>query len=210
MKKRLLTLPIIFMFLATGCGNSETSSNSEGYEPTKTMILDVLKSEDGKKALREILSDDKMKDLLIMDQKVVKEAVQQTIISDKGKQFWKKAFKDPTFAAAYAKALKDEHQTLLKDLLKDPSYRKLLLEVLQDHEMEKEFEKAFKSTESRKVIKETIIETLQSPLVQSELMKIFKEGKGEGKEGGQKDDASQTDTNQSGGESNKGQNSSSG
>ena len=58
-----------------------------------------------------------------MNQDIIKKTVEETLTSDKGKQFWEKAFKDPKFTAAYAKALKTEHKRLMKELTKDAAYR---------------------------------------------------------------------------------------
>ena len=62
------------------------------------MVVDILKTDDGKKAIQEVMSDEKMKEKLVMDQKVVSDTIQQTLTSDKAIEFWKKTFSDPKFA----------------------------------------------------------------------------------------------------------------
>ena len=43
------------MFLLFGCSTAETGSVDIDYEETKKMVVDILKTEEGKKALTEVL-----------------------------------------------------------------------------------------------------------------------------------------------------------
>ncbi|MFJ7640745.1 spore germination lipoprotein GerD [Peribacillus sp. NPDC097206] len=158
-----------FLFFCTGCSQNGTSEGKMDYEETKKMVVDILKTDEGKKAIQDTIADDKTKTELIMNSDIIKKSIEETVTSDKGKEFWKKAFKDPEFTAAYAKALKEEHKRLLKDLMKDPQYRGMLIEVLQEPDLEKEMNKLLKTKEMRAVYKKTIIETMESPLVQAKM-----------------------------------------
>lgn len=168
-------IPLFFVFfcMLVGCSNNSSNENSGNYDETKKMVIDIMKTDDGKKTLEEIFEDNTFKETIIMDQEVVMNAVEKNLTSEKAMKFWEKAFKNPEFAASYAKSLEDEHKKVLKALMKDPDYRKLLMEAYQDPEMEKELLKVLKSAEYRKEIKELIIETVDSPLVQEKLQKII-------------------------------------
>ena len=72
------------------------------------MVVDILKTDDGKKAIQDVLSDEKLKQKLIMDQAVVTETIQKTLTSEKGIEFWKKTFEDPKFAETIAKICKNK------------------------------------------------------------------------------------------------------
>ena len=67
------------------------------------MVVDILKTDDGKKAIQEVMSDEKLKEKLVMDHAVVTETIEKTLTSEKGTEFWKKTFEDPKFAESIAK-----------------------------------------------------------------------------------------------------------
>ncbi|WP_163102777.1 spore germination lipoprotein GerD [Peribacillus alkalitolerans] len=180
----------ILIFILAGCNQQEAGAGKADYEETKKMVVDILKTDDGKKAIQEVMSDDKMKSQLIMDQAVVSDTIEKTVISEKGKDFWKKTFKDPKFASSYAKSMEEEHKKLLKELMKDPAYRATLNEILMDKEMQKEISKVVKSNEVREEMKKTMIETFSSPLFQAKIQGILLKAateQAEGKEGGGKE-----------------------
>ncbi|EME72478.1 Spore germination protein GerD [Bacillus paralicheniformis] len=161
------------------------------YDETKKMVVDILKTDDGKKAIQEILNDDKMNETLVMDEKTVKETVEKTLTSKKGTEFWKKVFDDSKFAEGFAKTLQNEHETVLKKLMKDPDYQKMLMGVLQDPEMAKRYGDLVKTREFRTQLQQVITETLASPLYkkqfEEELKKAVEESvKDEMKGGGDK------------------------
>lgn len=171
--KAPLFLLCLLLLLASGCSQKETNNGKPDYEETKKMVIDIMKTDDGKKAIQEIMSDEKLKSLLIMDQQTVTESIEKNLTSEKAKKFWEKLFKDPKFAASYAKSLEEEHKKLLKDLTKDPDYRSVIMEVWQDPEMDKELVKLIKSKKIRDELKKTTIETVDSPLVKAKLQEIL-------------------------------------
>lgn len=177
--KKSAILILISIFVLSGCAQNEAGEEKVNYEETKKMVVDILKTDDGKKAIEEVMSDEKMKSKFILDQTVVSESIEKTIISEKGKKFWKKTFEDPKFASAYAKSMEDEHKKLLKDLMKDPTYRKLLAEIFQDPEMEKEIISIIKSNKVRDEMKKTLLETMDSPLVKVKMQDILLKAAGE-------------------------------
>lgn len=185
-KKRLLLLSF-FILTFTGCSGNETSGGELDYEQTKKMVVDILKTDDGKKALQEVMSDDGMKQKLVMDQKIVTDTIEKTLTSEKGTDFWQKSFEDPKFAESIAKSMKKENEKLLKDLMKDPEYRGMMIEILKDPELEKELTNVLKSKEYREHLQTVISETFESPLfkvkIQSILIKAAEEIKTTGKSG---------------------------
>ncbi|MFE8698639.1 spore germination lipoprotein GerD [Cytobacillus sp. FJAT-53684] len=184
--------PFLIFIMLTGCGQSESGSSNMDYEQTKKMVVDILKTDDGKKAIQELMEDDKMKEKLVMDQTVVSETIEKTLTSDKGTEFWKKSFEDPKFAESIAKSMKKENEKLLKDLMKDPEYRGMMIEVLKDPELEKEMTTVLKSKEYREHLQTVVTETFESPLfkakIQDILLKAASEVKGSEKGGGEKEE----------------------
>ncbi|WP_226671075.1 spore germination lipoprotein GerD [Metabacillus litoralis] len=187
--KRYTLLMIFMIFLlsifTSGCAPREESGSQMDYEQTKKMVVDILKTDDGKKALQEVMKDEEMKQVLIMDQSIVKETIQTTLTSEKGTKFWQKVFEDPKFVESFATSLKDEHEKVIKDLMKDPDYQKMLIEIFQDPEMEKSMLTAVKSQEFRKHLQDVIMETLSSPLYKAKIQEtLLKAAEEVGQQGG--------------------------
>ncbi len=172
-RNSLLMTLIVFIFVMSACAPREESGSQMDYEETKKMVVDILKTDDGKKALQEVMKDEEMKQVLIMDQNVVKETIETTMTSDKGVEFWKKVFEDPKFVESFAKSIKDEHEKVIKGLMTDPDYQKMLIDVLQDPEMEKNMLTAAKSQEFRKHLQDVIMETLSSPLYKAKIQETL-------------------------------------
>ncbi|MGG1632496.1 spore germination lipoprotein GerD [Rossellomorea sp. NRS-1567] len=190
--KRYSFLFLLTIFLLSACGGGgDTGSGKMDYEETKKMVVDILKTDDGKKAIQEVMSDEKMKSELIMDQGVVTDTISKTLTSEKGTEFWKKSFEDPKFAEAMAKSMKDGNEKLLKDLMKDPEYQKMMMDLLKDPEFKKELTEALKSQEYREYLQKVITETFESPLFKAKLQDVLLKAAGEMKDGGKSEGGGQ-------------------
>lgn len=171
MKVKNISLLLLIMVFLTSCGAAESGNGGQiDYEQTKKMVVDILKTDDGKKAIQELMADESMKEKLVMDQKVVSETIQQTLTTDKAIEFWKKTFSDPKFAESVAKNMRSENEKILKDLMNDPEYRGMMIEVFKEPEMQKELADALKGKEYREHLKEVITETLDSPLYKAKIL----------------------------------------
>ncbi len=137
------------------------------------MVVDILKTDDGKKAIQDVMSDEQLRQQLIMDQAIVTETVQNTLTSDKGIEFWKKTFSDPEFAETIAKTMQKENEQLLKNLMNDPEYRGKMIEVMKDPELEKEMTSVLKGNEYREHLKQVVTETIESPLYQTKIQELL-------------------------------------
>ncbi|CAG9610076.1 spore germination lipoprotein GerD [Pseudoneobacillus rhizosphaerae] len=173
LKGKKLLLLILMIIVLSGCTGTKDSGGELDYEQTKKMVVDILKTDDGKKAIQEVMSDEKMQEKLVMDQKVVTDTIEKTLTSDKGADFWKKNFEDPKFAESIAKSMKKENEALLKDLMKDPEYRGMMVEVLKDPELEKELTTVLKSKEYREHLQKVVTETFESPLFKVKMQAIL-------------------------------------
>ncbi|KRG14799.1 spore gernimation protein GerD [Virgibacillus soli] len=192
MKTRVFLLLMLSVFMLASCGGADVGNEKLDYDQTKKMIVDILKTDDGKKAIQEIISDEDIKQQLIMNEDVVKNSIEQALTSEKAEDFWKKSFQDPKFAEAMAKSLKTEHENLLKNLMKDPQYQQLFIDILKDPELQKEYATVVKSKEFREHLQKVISETLESPLykaqIQDILLKAAQKTGGEGENNDSKGD----------------------
>ena len=171
-KSMLLLLPIM-LFLSSCSSSNDLSSVQPDYDQTKKMVVDILKTDDGKKAIQDVMTSDAMKEKLVMDQKVVADTIQTTLTSDKATDFWKKTFSDPKFAQGVAKNMKTENKALLKELMNDPQYRAMMIEVFKEPEIQKQMADALKSKEYREHLQKVITETVDSPLYKAKIQELL-------------------------------------
>jgi spore germination protein D len=173
MRKSTLLLLLSYFLILSSCAPQEISSPPPDYNETKKMVVDILKTDEGKKAIQEIMTDEKMKQQLVMEQAVIKETLQQILTSEQGVKFWEKALQNPKFAESFAKSLKTEHEKTIKALMKDPEYQGMMIDILKNPEMEKAMIDVLKSKDFRKHLQQVITETLNSPLFQAKIQDIL-------------------------------------
>jgi spore germination protein D len=167
-KLRLLCPVLILVFLAA-CNGATGASEQADYDTTKKMVVDILKSDDGKKAMTEVLSDEKMQQSMALESEVVSQAVQKTLISEEGKAFWSKLFSDPKFVQEFSKVLKEQQKELMKGLMKDSEYQKLMIELYKNPEMMEQMVTVLEGQKFRAHLEKTIEETLNSPVFQAKM-----------------------------------------
>ncbi|TFB14669.1 spore gernimation protein GerD [Filobacillus milosensis] len=173
MKTRHILI-LIFIMLLTACtqGGGQSKQSPE-YEATKKMVVDILKTDDGKKAVKEILTEEEMKQQLVINSDVVKKSVEQLTDEKKGKEFWTKMFEDPSFVQTYVQATKEANEKLIKGLMNDSTYQAQMLQLFQNEEMQKMLQSALKSQQFREHLEKTIQETLNSPLFKARMTEVL-------------------------------------
>ncbi|MGM8212813.1 spore germination lipoprotein GerD [Virgibacillus sp. W0430] len=180
----------LFVIFIAACNGQDSSGKEANYETTKKMVVDILQTEDGKKALTEILSDEKLKKQLVIESDLVQDSINNVLVSEKGAEMWKNLFKDPSFVKDYAKSLEDEQKKLMKSLMNDAEYQKQMIEILQNPEISEHILSLIKSQQFRAHLEETIQQTLETPLFQEKMKETLlkaaeKQGQEKGKEGEQ-------------------------
>lgn len=191
MRYAIITILCFSSLFLGACSGSINASDKEGdYDATKKMVVDILQTEEGKKALVEIMADEKIKQELVIQSDVVKSAINETLVSDKGKEMWSTLFKDPQFVEGYAKSLNEEHIKLMKELMGDPDYQGKLIDLLNDPKVTEQMLTVMKSQDFRSHLQNTITETLESPLYQAQIQEILLKAaqeQGQGQEQGGQD-----------------------
>ncbi len=139
------------------------------------MMTDSLQTEDGKKTLRQILSEEDFRELVALEQTEVKKSIEETLLSTKGEDFWKKAFEDPKFTESIAKSMKDQQEDVMKKLMEDASFLKAMEDFFGQPDMQKQMETILKSATMKEQYEKTIEETINSPLLQTKWEKLIKE-----------------------------------
>jgi spore germination protein D len=171
--KLLLLFVSLTLLVSCGAAGGEQGSGQADYEEVKKMVVDILKTDEGKKALQDVMNDDKMKQSLVMDQAIVTDTIQQTLTSEQGSNFWTKTFEDPKFAETFAKSMQAEHEKLIKGLMKDPEYQKMMIDLLKNPEVEEQVLSVLKTAEFRGHLQQVITETFESPLFKAKLLDVI-------------------------------------
>lgn len=171
--KFLILFLSITVLLITGCNNNGDKKETGDYESTKKMVADILKTDEGKKAITEVLTGDDMQQTYVIESPAMKEAVTEALSSDKGKEFWEKMFKDPKFVESFATALQDQQKDILKNLMSDSEYQKKLIEILSNPDMEKQFLTVVKGQDFRGHLEKVMEETFSSPMFQAKLADLI-------------------------------------
>ncbi|KAA1182978.1 spore germination lipoprotein GerD [Paenibacillus sp. B2(2019)] len=203
-------LALSFVMALTACGSEQSSSSSGqgSYKETKTMVLDILKSDEGKKAVEESLSSSSssgssgmsMKMMPLQTTEEIKLAVKNTLTAPEYQKEIEKIMTDPKFAGDFAKAIQSQSKELHLQLIKDPTYQKSVEEIMKSPEMMTMFLNLTKTPDYRKQSMKTMQESMQTPLFRMEVLNLLKkvvqeelepkEKKEKGSEGGDKQESS--------------------
>lgn len=176
-----ITLKKIYIFLfcislaaLSGCAQEAQGSSQVDYEATKKMLVDLLKTDEGKKAIKEVLSDKEIQQDILIDQEVIKQTIEKQLLSEKGQKFWQTLFKDPKFSVAFAKSMRKEHEKLMKDLMKDPQYQAEVMKIMQNPQIAEKLLSLVDTQPVRKEMKKVMLETFESPIVQAQIQEMLK------------------------------------
>jgi spore germination protein D len=171
-KTAALSFVLVGLLLFTGCAAVEDQSQPD-YEDTKKMMVDMLKTDEGKQAIQEVLQDEKVRESFVVDQVFVKDTIENTLTTAQGKNFWTEMSKDEEFRKTLAESMQERNEQVLKGLMKDPEYQGMLISVMQDPEMEDEYLELMKSKEYRKEVMNIMAEAFESPYFISRLQDIM-------------------------------------
>ncbi|WP_019908264.1 spore germination lipoprotein GerD [Paenibacillus sp. HW567] len=191
MKWRTLWTGILVLCMTTAltaCGGEQSSSSSGqvSYKEMKTMVVDILKSDEGKKAVEEALqspgsssggsssSGISMKMMPMQTAEQIRVAVKNTITAPEYQKEIEKIMTDPQFAGDFAKAINSQSKELHLQLIKDPAYQKSVEEIMKSPEMMKMFLDLTKTSDYRKQSMTIMQEAMQNPLFRMEVLDLLK------------------------------------
>lgn len=185
------------LILLASCSDSPNAQPS--YEEVKKIVVDAIQTEDGKKAIRQLLEDPSFRELVILEHDEVETSINNSLLSEQAQEFWKKTFEDPKFKESMAKSMKEQQTEIMKQLIKDASFQEDLIAFFGQPEMKKELESILKSAELRKEIEKVVMETIENPLLQTKWQELIKKSgesggsqeKGKGSSGGGQDEQGQ-------------------
>lgn len=171
---------LTFVLASCGAESSGGGQQTLSYKDMKSMVIDILKTEDAQKALQESAqqqtgySAQQSKLLSVQDQEEVRLAIKDVISSPDYDKVIKKLMTDTRFAGEFAKAVNKENKTIHKELIKDPQYQAELLKTFNNPEMEKMILEVLKSAQYRKEVMSLMQESMQNPLFRLEVLELMK------------------------------------
>ncbi|WP_051250574.1 spore germination lipoprotein GerD [Paenibacillus harenae] len=181
MKWALLLVISAMTIILTSCGAEPTGGNEQvSYKDLKSMVIDILKTEDAQKALQESAQTlsgynaQGTKLLSVQDQEEVRLAVKDVLVSPEYDKVIKKLMVDTRFAGEFAKSVNKQNKEIHKELIKDPSYQAELVKVLKNPEMDKMILEVLQSTQYRKEVMSLMQESMQNPLFRLEVLDLMK------------------------------------
>jgi spore germination protein D len=199
--KRMLLIPALLpVLLLISCGSEQQTSQQQSYKDTKSMVLDVLKTEEAEKAILASAAKNQDKTIKLLstgEGQQIQLAVKELLTTENhGVKMLEATMTDPKFAGDFAKAAQKNLKQMEKDLLKDPEYQKSLFEAFNNPDFQKIILETMKSQKYRQQMLEVVRESLQSPLFKAELIAMFQKAVSE--EMKYKDDKTLTITAESG------------
>jgi spore germination protein D len=173
------------------------------------MVVDILQTEDGKRALKEILAGEELKQELVIESEMVKDSIRETLSSDQGTEMWSKLFEDPEFVKGYAESMGEEQEKMMKNLMNDSEYQQQMLDLMQNPQIEEQMINVLKGQQFRSHLEETIQQTLETPVFQAKIQEILlkaaeKQNQQQGGEGGGGESGQEEESGGSGGDSGEG------
>ncbi|MTT32726.1 spore gernimation protein GerD [Terrilactibacillus sp. BCM23-1] len=148
---------------------AQPKSDNTNYPETKRMVIDMLKTDEGKETIKDILKDNDVKKELVLDHAYVKDTIIQQFETKEGQQYWSTLISNPEFAGKLAKTMESKNEDLLKQLMKDPSYQSMMMDILKDPNMQNEYLDLMKTKKFRSQMQKVVADTLASPLFATQL-----------------------------------------
>ena len=123
MKRKIIgyvgsTLGLCLALTACGGEQDNSSSGEASYNEMKTMVLDILKTDEGKKAVEGALSSSEgsssisMKMVPLQTTEQINTAVKDTLTAPGYQKQIEKIMKEPKFAGDFAKAIQSQSKDL--------------------------------------------------------------------------------------------------
>jgi spore germination protein D len=208
MSRVLRFISLAAVVLLASCGTDGSSGgrgqSASSYKDTKSMVMDILKSDEGRKAVQSaafgldegagggagggssggagggMSGSTGIKTLAAGDAKQLQLAVKDVLTDQQNSAFLQNLLKDPKFAGDFAKAIQKENKQLMKDLMKDPEYQKLHLDSMKNPEYQKIVLDTMRGMQYRQYVMSIIQESMQSPLFKTEMINMLKKAIEEG------------------------------
>lgn len=186
MKRHLYVVSMlaISILLLTSCamggGGGGGESSGMTYKDMKSMVIDILKTEDAQKALQESMSTQSgytaqsSSMLNVQDQEQIRLAVKDVLLSPEYDKVLKSLMTDPKFAGEFSKAVNELNKDIHVELIKDPQYQEGLVEAFQSEDLNKVILKVIKGSEYRKELMSLMQDSLNNPIFRMQMFELMR------------------------------------
>ncbi|GFR39447.1 germination protein GerD [Insulibacter thermoxylanivorax] len=170
---------ILMILLLASCAAQQPSSGAD-YKEIKSMVIDILKTEEGKKAIEEAQKSSEQSSGAIMQMlsspqgQQIQMAVKEVLTDPKYPEYLKQMMTDPKFAGEFAKAVQEANKDIHKQLMTDPEYQSLLIDIMKQEDFKKIIMEVMKGKEYRQQTMTIMQEAIENPLFRLELMELLK------------------------------------
>lgn len=179
----VLTFVAVLVFTLTGCGaqqrpeaSAAQGTASQGnYNDIKTMVLDILHSQQGLSTLKEIAKNPEFKKSLTISDTDIQSILEKTMMKNENQAFLQDQMKDPKFAASIVKASKQQQTQIMKQLMTDPEYQAAMMSLMKSPEYQKMLMDVTKTPEYRQQTMSIMTQALQNPEFKILFMETVKE-----------------------------------
>lgn len=178
---RRVAIFIILVSVLSSCGQESSGSSGPSYKEIKSMVIDILQTEEGQKAIQEasLVGQDTDQNQLIQmlstpQGQQMQLAVKEIMTDPSYHKHLQMLMTDPKFAGEFAKAIQKENEQIHKGLLKDPEYQTMLLEVFNNQEFKEILFEVMKSKEYRQQTMTVMQESLEDPIFKLEMLELLK------------------------------------
>ncbi|GIP19571.1 germination protein GerD [Paenibacillus montaniterrae] len=186
MKRHLYVVSMlaVSILLLTSCamggGGGGGESSGMTYKDMKSMVIDILKTEDAQKALQESMSTQSgytaqsSSMLNVQDQEQIRLAVKDVLLSPEYDKVLKSLMTDPKFAGEFSKAVNELNKDIHVELIKDPQYQEGLVEAFQSEDLNKVILKVIKGSEYRKELMSLMQDSLNNPIFRMQMFELMR------------------------------------
>lgn len=176
-----LVIVVLLTSIVTSCGQESSANTGPSYKEIKSMVVDILKTEEGQKAIQEAKfvgqneKDSQLIQMLSTPQGQQMQLAVKEIMTDQSfHKHLRVLMTDPRFAGDFAKAVQKENEQIHKSLMKDPEYQTMLIEVFNNKEFKEMLFEVMKSKDYRKQTMTIMQEALQDPIFKLEMLDLVK------------------------------------
>lgn len=178
---KMAAAAVALSLVLVSCGQETGGSgNQMSYKEVKSMVIDILGSEDAQKAITKAQTQTAegegmllAKNMTAQDFEQVRLAVKDVLTSPEYNIVIEKIMKNPRFAGEFAKAVSKDNKQIHKDLMKDPDYQKDLIEMMKQPEAQRVLFDATRTPEYRKMLMSSVSEAMQNPIFKLEILKML-------------------------------------
>jgi len=181
---KLISMLIASTLLLTSCamggGGGGGESSGMTYKDMKSMVIDILKTEDAQKALQESMSSQSgftaqsSTMITMQDQEQIRMAVKDVLLSPDYDKVIQSLMTDPKFAGEFAKAVNEKNKDIHIELIKDPEYQEGLVEAFGSEDLQKVILKVVKGSDYRKELMSLMQDSLNNPIFRMQLLELMK------------------------------------